>query len=256
MGRPLLKKRIIPVELLLNGRLVKTLRFDTFRDVGDPLKSSQVYSDQDADELILLNIDRGVRNTALTAAVLEAIAGACFMPIAVGGGVASVEDATRLFDAGADKVIVNSAAYRNFGLLEGIASRWGSQALVVSIDAEKDAQRRYAVRSDCARRVEDIPLDLHMRRVIDHGAGEVMINSVDQDGVMNGYDLELLELARAACSTPLIACGGAGHYLHLKAAFDVGVDAVACGSLFNFGDNNPLRAKSFLKNYQVPLKRI
>lgn len=252
----MLKRRIIPVELLLDGRLVKSRCFDTMRDVGDPVKSSQVYSDQDADELIILNISRMHRGPAEMAAQLEAIAGTCFMPIAAGGGIASIDDAAALFAAGADKVVVNSAAYTSPELLSGIASRWGNQALVVSIDVARATPDGYALRSDCARRTEAAGLDAHIAAAIALGAGEIMINSIDNDGVMDGYDLTLLRRAREACKVPLIVCGGAGNYLHLKEAFELGADAVACGSLFNFGDNNPLRAKSFLKNYNIPLKKV
>lgn len=252
----MLKRRIIPVELLHQGRLIKTVAFDTFRDVGDPLKSSQVYSDQDADELILLNIDREQRNVSETANYLRNIASKCFMPIAVGGGVRTIEDAKLLFDAGADKVVVNTAAYSNSGLLSGIVNRWGSQALVISVDVFRLADGKYVLKSDCARQEEERSLIEHIQAMIDVGAGEVLINSINNDGAMNGYDCELISLLRPVCRVPLIICGGAGHYLHLKEAFELGVNAVACGSLFNFGDNNPLRAKAFLKNYNVPLKQI
>lgn len=252
----MLKRRIIPVELLLGGRLVKTVAFGTFRDVGDPLKSSQVYSDQDADELILLNIDRERRDVGETARYLRDIAGKCFMPIAVGGGVRTIEDAKHLFDAGADKVVVNSAAYSNVALLEGVASRWGSQALVISVDVSRDEGGRYVLRSDCGRKEERLGLLDHIKSMIDSGAGEILVNSIDNDGVMNGYDCTLISLLRPVCSVPMIICGGGGRYPHLQEAFELGVNAVACGSLFNFGDNNPLRAKAFLKNYNVPLKQI
>jgi len=256
VGWAVLKRRIIPVELLLGGRLVKTVRFDTYRDVGDPVKSSQVYSDQDADELILLNIARDLRSPAVSRVFLKSIAESCYVPIAAGGGIGSVEDAAALFEVGADKVVVNSAAYARPTLLSEIADRFGSQAVVASIDAARSADNSFALRSDCGRRAEMTSLEQHIVSVIEHGAGEVLINSVDRDGAMSGYDLELIRRTRAACTVPLIVCGGAGHYLHLKEALDLGADAVACGSLFNFGDNNPLRAKSFLKNHQIPLKRI
>lgn len=252
----MLKRRIIPVELLLDGRLVKTVGFDRYRDVGDPLKSSLVYSDQDADELFLLNIGRERRDPRETAAHLRAIAGKCFMPLAVGGGLRSVDDAALLFGVGADKVVVNSAAYDAPGLISAITDRWGSQSLVVSVDVLRRADGSYALRSDCGRKAEGVDPLAHMRSILDAGAGELLVNSIQNDGAMAGYDLDIVRLFRPVCRVPLIVCGGAGHYQHLKDAFDLGVNAVACGSLFNFGDNNPLRAKSFLKNYDVPLKKI
>ncbi|MBT8534587.1 imidazole glycerol phosphate synthase subunit HisF [Polynucleobacter paneuropaeus] len=252
----MLKKRIIPVELLLGGRLVKTLKFDTWRDVGDPLKSSQVYSDQDADELIILNIDRDQRNVVETASYIRDIAGKCFMPLAVGGGINSLQDAKVLFDAGADKVVINSAAYSNLDLLNKIAQRWGNQAIVISIDVLRDETSNYSLKSNCGRSDERVDLISHVKSVVNSGAGEILVNSINDDGVMNGYDCRLIDILRPLSSVPLIICGGAGNYSHLKDAFSRGANAAACGSLFNFGDNNPLRAKAFLKNYEVPLKRI
>lgn len=252
----MLKKRIIPVELLNNGRLVKTVKFGKFRDVGDPIKSSQVYSDQDADELILLNINRENRMVGETAKYLKDISGKCFMPLAVGGGIQTIDDAKLLFDSGADKVIINTAAYSNKPLLSYIVSRWGSQALIVSIDASKTTEEKYVTKSECGRKLEALKLVEHISAVIDLGAGEIMINSIDNDGAMNGYDLVLIDLVMSVCTIPLIVCGGAGNYDDLKGAFNKGVAAVACGSLFNFGDNNPLRAKAYLKNYNIPLKRV
>jgi cyclase len=252
----MLKKRIIPVELLNRGRLVKTVAFGSYRDVGDPLKSSQVYSDQDADELILLNIDRERRDVRETANYLRKITGKCFMPVAAGGGISTIDDAKLLFDSGADKVVVNSSAYISLQLLERIASRWGSQALVISMDVMRDVNGSYLLKSDCGRKAEDRNLFDHIQSMIKNGAGEILINSIDNDGMMNGYDCGLISVLRPVCSIPMIICGGAGGYPHLKDAFDLGVNAVACGSLFNFGDNNPLRAKAFLKNYNIPLKQV
>ena len=256
MGWKMLKKRIIPVELLNKDRLVKSFKFNKFRDVGDPLKSSQVYCAQDADELILLNIDREQRAVFDTARWLRKISGKCFMPIAAGGGVASIDDAKMLFDAGTEKIIVNTAAYSNPALLEEIAVRWGSQALVVSVDVSQNAQGEYILKSDCGRKDEGSQLIQHIENVINFGAGEILINSIDRDGVMEGYDITLINLLRPVCAVPMIICGGSGRYHHLKDAFQFGVNAVACGSLFNFGDNTPLRVKSFLKNYHIPLKQI
>lgn len=252
----MLKRRIVPVELLLRGRLVKTVAFSAFRDVGDPLKSSQVYSDQDADELILLNIERECRDPRVTVTYLRDIVSKCFMPIAVGGGVRSIDDAALLFEAGADKVVVNTAAFSDPALLGGIVDRWGGQALVVSVDVSRSPSGHYVVKSDCGGTEESVGLLQHVAAMVGIGAGEILINSIDNDGVMGGYDLALIDLVRPECPVPLIVCGGAGHYLHLKEAFERGANAVACGSLFNFGDNNPLRVKSFLKNYNVPLKQI
>lgn len=251
----MLKRRIIPIELLDGGRLVKTVGFSAPRDVGDPVKSSQVYSDQDADELVLLNIAREHRGVEPLVDVVARIARECFVPLTVGGGIHCLEDAARLFAAGADKVLVNSAAYTQPGLVTEIGDRYGQQAVVVGIDARSVATG-FVLFSDCGRQRENVSLTEHVTTILAAGAGEIMIQSVDRDGTMVGYDLSLLQAVITLSPGPVIVAGGAGDFMHLKQAFDVGTDAAACGSLFNFGDNNPLRAKAFLKNYNIPLKRI
>ena len=251
----MLKRRIIPIELLNGSRLVKTTCFSDPRDVGDPVKSSHVYSDQDADELILLNIDRERRNVVTLVDVVSRIARECFVPLTVGGGITLLEDAVQLFTAGADKVLVNSAAYSHSGLVHDIGQIYGQQAVVVGIDVRSEGNE-YLLFSNCGRQKEKISLSEHIAAVVAAGAGEIMIQCINRDGTMVGYDLTLLKKVIDLSSVPIIAAGGAGDFLHLKHVFDAGADAAACGSLFNFGDNNPLRAKSFLKNHKIPLKKI
>lgn len=251
----MLKRRIIPIELLNSGRLVKTVCFDAPRDVGDPVKSSQVYSDQDADELVLLNICRDKRNIDELMDTVTHISQECFVPFTVGGGISSLVDAAKIIDAGADKVLVNSAAYQNPNLIKEIAERFGRQAVVLGIDV-RFQDGKHVLYSNCGRNQEIISLKNHFSRLAQAGAGEIMIQSIDRDGTMSGYDLDLLNTLSRISSIPIIIAGGAGDFMHLKEAFDGGADAAACGSLFNFGDNNPLRAKAFLKNYSIPLKHI
>jgi len=251
----MLKRRIIPIELLSNGRLVKTCSFTQPRDVGDPVQSSKVYSDQDADELILLNIDQDRRSIDSLAETLSKIAEHCFVPLTAGGGVVSVHDASKLFGAGADKIIINSLAYHNIAALTEIAVRYGSQAVVAGIDVNS-VNDTFKLYSDCGRVQEQLSLEDHIEKVIAAGAGELMIQSINRDGMMNGFDIELLRKVVLVSTIPVIVASGAGNFMHIKEAFDFGADAVACGSLFNFGDNNPLRAKAFLKNYDIPLKKI
>ena len=254
----MLKKRIIPIQLLINGRLVKTVQFGSYRDVGDPVASSRVYNAQNADELVFLNIDRTTRGIGPMVELLERVSEVCFMPLSLGGGIRSVADAGRLIQHGADKVVVNSAIYRDYGVLRRIADEFGSQAVIASVDVRWDEpHERYALFSDCGRACEPISLEEHLERVVSAGAGEVLVNSIDRDGTMSGYDLALIKSVVARVTIPVIACGGAGHYNHLKAAFlETGASALACGSLFNFGDNNPIRAKAFLTNYGIPFKVI
>jgi cyclase len=251
----MLKRRIIPIELLRNGRLVKTRIFTDPRDVGDPVQSSKVYSDQDADELLLLQIDREARHIATLVDAVSRIAAHCFVPLTAGGGISCWEDAAQLFSVGADKVVVNSVAYQAPTVISKIAERYGRQAVVVCIDVRTDGID-CGLFSDCGRRNEPVALEKHIANIVSAGAGELMIQTINRDGVMGGYDLDLLRRVVAISPVPVIAAAGAGHFMHLKEAFDIGVDATACGSLFNFGDNNPLRAKAFLKNHGIPLKLI
>lgn len=251
----MLKKRIIPIQLLSNHRLVKTMNFTKPRDVGDPITSSKVYSDQDVDELILLHIDRIENSVEFLVSMVKQIAKECFVPFSVGGGIKTIDDARKLLAAGADKVILNSIALKEPNIISEISSLSGTQAVVVAIDV-KLVRGKYKIYSNCGKTPEDCLLSQHIQNVISIGAGEIMIQSIDRDGEMKGYDLDLLEAVVSESSVPVIAAGGAGNFKHLNDALNLGVSAVACGSLFNFGDNNPLRAKAFLKNLGVPLKRI
>lgn len=255
MGRFMLKRRIIPIQLLSNGRLVKTTAFEKPKDVGDPEKSSKIYSDQDADELILLNINRKKQDINDLALALKGISRSCFVPLTVGGGINSLEDASLLFESGADKIIINSSAYSNIKLINKISEKYGRQSVVIGIDVRK-LNDLYTLHSACGQKIEKVTLQSHIESVTAAGAGEILIQRIEYDGLMSGYDLDLLDKVIALSRLPVISAAGAGNFVHLKAAFLAGADAVACGSLFNFGDNNPLRAKSFLKNYAIPLKRI
>lgn len=252
----MLKRRIIPIQLLLNGRLVKSKRFADWRDVGDPVKSSAVYNSQYADELIFLNIARNQDSVKLLADLIQKVAEECFMPLAIGGGIRTFDDAAFLIQNGADKVVINSAAYTDHELLSRISNRFGSQAVVVAIDAKRSGDG-YITLSAGATQSESISLQEHIKVCETTGAGEFLIQSVDQDGTMEGFDLDLLNQACAVASVPVIGCGGSGQYNHLKEAFlETDVSALACGSLFNFSDSNPLRAKAFLSNYGLQFKVV
>jgi cyclase len=258
LGWAVLKKRIIPVQLLLDGRLVKTRQFGAYRDVGDPVASSRVYNAQNADELIFLNINRSARGIEPLLTLLERVSAVTFMPLSLGGGITSYDSAASLIRSGADKVVINSAAYTDPELTTRIADAFGSQAVIVSIDARHDSSSGdYTLYSDCGRKAEAVTLDAHLERVVVAGAGEIFINSIDRDGMMNGYDIPLLKKVARAVPIPVIGCGGAGHYNHLKDAFlESRVSALACGSLFNFTDSNPIRAKAFLTNYGIAFKVV
>ena len=254
----MLKKRIIPIQLLLDDRLVKTVSFGDYRDVGDPVKSAAVYNSQYADELMFLNIDRQGRSIEPMAKLIERVSEVSFMPLAVGGGIRTDEDAAFLIRHGADKVVINSAAYGEATPIRGTAETFGSQAVIIGIDARYDADAgRYVAYSHSGTRRQDVSLPDHIARCIEQGAGEIMIQSVDRDGTMSGFDIPLIREVMAVTDVPVIACGGSGNYEHLKEAFlETDVSALGCGSLFNFSDSNPIRAKAFLTNYGLPFKIV
>jgi imidazole glycerol-phosphate synthase subunit HisF len=253
----MLKKRIIPVQLLLGERLVKTTGFNHWRDVGDPVASSRVYNSQYADELIFLNISRDSRSIAPLLQVIEKVSSVCFMPLSLGGGVNSLADATALIKQGADKVILNSAVYRDYSLISRIADTFGSQAAIVSIDVKRMDSGNFSLFSHCGRVEEKMGLPEHIEKVVAAGAGEIFVNSINNDGAMQGYDIALIREVVDLAKIPVIGCGGAGNFSHMKEAFlSSGASALACGSLFNFGDNNPIRAKAFLTNHGLPFKKV
>ncbi len=252
----MLKRRIIPVQLLVNGRLVKPTRFDTWRDVGDPVKSSKVYNDQTADELVFLNIERGGRTIEPLLTLIQGVSEVCFMPLSVGGGVRTFEDAKRLILGGADKVVLNEACYRSPAVVKAISDAFGAQAVIASVDV-RGADGKWACFSDCGRAEEPVTLDAHLAGLEAMGVGEVMITSIDREGTMTGYDVALLNHVTTRTALPVIGHGGCGTYEHMKEAFlGTRADALACASLFNFGDNNPLRAKAHLANSGIAFKVV
>jgi cyclase len=251
----MLKKRIIPVLLLKNGRMVKGKQFSDFRDTGDPVSQAKIYNAHNTDELVFLDIDATTLKTNTLVDLIKKVSKECFMPLSVGGGISTIEDVRNMISAGADKVIINSAAIHNAKLIHDASNSFGKQAIIVSIDLKKE-NNEYVVYSNSGKQREDIDFLEYLKMMEEAGAGEFLINSIDNDGMMNGYDLELLKLAERHSSIPIIICGGAGHFEHLYEGLDSGAHAVACASLFHFGDNNPTRARSFLLNKGIPMKNL
>ena len=254
----MLKKRIVPIMLLSNGRLVKGRQFSAYRDVGDPVKSAAVYNSQLADELVIININQG-QGIAPLLAIVDKLSRVCFMPLTLGGGIRSLDDGAALIMRGADKILVNSLCYRDLGVITALSQRFGKQAVICAVDARWHAEQQcYRLYSECGSMAETISLEQHIEALIKAGAGEILIQSIDHDGSMQGYDLNLIhQVQQHAGATPLLAAGGSGNYDHLKELFLTSqVDAAICGSLFNFSDSNPLRAKAYLLNYNIPLKKV
>ena len=251
----MLKTRIIPVLLLKNGRMVKGRQFKDFRDVGDPVSAARIYNAQNADELVFLDIDASVEKRTTLVDIIERVSRECFMPLSVGGGISSLDHIRSLLKAGADKVVITTAAVENPGLIREAATMFGSQCIVVGIDVKRDPSGRLHVYTHSGKVWTPVVLLEHLRNMEVLGAGEVLLNSIDHDGMMQGYDLDLASEVSKATHLPVILSGGAGDFQHLVDAITkAGVHAVACASIFHFGDNNPIRARSFLKNHGILVK--
>ncbi|HMG57796.1 MAG TPA: imidazole glycerol phosphate synthase subunit HisF, partial [Kofleriaceae bacterium] len=231
-----------------DGRVVKGINFLQLRDAGDPVEQAAAYDAQGADEVCYLDISASPEGRSTLLDVVARTADQVFAPLTVGGGVRSVEDAERLLDAGADKIAINTAAIRNPELISASAARFGSQAIVVAIDAKRvpGAGDRWEVFSHGGRTPEGLDALAWCRRVAELGAGEILLTSMDRDGTGAGYDTELLARVAASVSIPLIASGGVGVLGHLAEGLEAGADAVLAASIFHFGQHTIGEAKAFL----------
>ena len=250
----MLKKRIIALLLLNDNRLIKTINFDKYRDVGDPISTAKILSDSDADEIILLDINRKKKSIKDLAKHINHICENCFVPLSVGGGIKNIENAVHIIKSGADKIILNSICYKNYLVISEISNRLGKQAVIASVDVRKE-KNKYVLFSENGKKKESVTLEDHLRKLVESGVGEIMINSIDLEGTMSGIDLNLVSKVSAYVNVPVISTGGIGNYDHIKDVFtQSSSSAVACGSLFNFTDSNPIRTKYYLKSYNIPLR--
>tara|TARA_B110000003_G_C16523907_1_gene486120 strand:+ start:150 stop:920 length:771 start_codon:yes stop_codon:yes gene_type:complete len=255
----MIKKRIIPVLTLLEHKLVKTKKFTNPLIVGNLYNTSKIYNDSDADEIIILNIDKKKENKIENLIEnLHQITKYCFMPLAFGGGIRNIEHVDKLINNGSDKVILNSICFKDHKLISRISNKYGSQSIIISIDVKLNKLKgEYEIYSNNGETLEKINLKEHIKIVQEEGAGELFINSIDNDGMKIGYDLKLVEIVKKNTIIPIISCGGAGNFSHIKDLFlNTDVSAAACGSLFNFGDNNPIRAKAYLQNYGIKFRSV
>lgn len=227
--------RVIPCLDVAAGRVVKGVNFLNLRDAGDPVELARKYYEQGADEITFLDVTATVDNRATTYDVVSATAEQVFIPLTVGGGVRSTEDVARLQGAGADKVGVNSAAIARPELLSEIADRFGSQALVLSLDLKRSERvpSGFVVTTHGGRTETDLDGIAWAIEAIERGAGELLVNSIDADGTKQGFDLELVRAMREVSSVPLIASGGAGALEHFPPAIAAGADAVLAASVFH-----------------------
>jgi cyclase len=229
--------RVIPCLDVDAGRVVKGINFQDLRDAGDPVELAKVYDAEGADELTFLDISASHEGRATTLDIVSRTAEQVFIPLTVGGGIGSVEDVDRMLRAGADKVAVNTAAIRRPELVAEIADRFGSQVLVLSVDARRatGTGSGFEVTTHGGRRSAGLDAVEWAERAAALGAGEILLNAMDADGTQDGFDLELLRLVRKAVTIPVIASGGAGAVEHFPPAVDAGADAVLAATVFHFG---------------------
>jgi imidazole glycerol-phosphate synthase subunit HisF len=230
----MLKHRVIPCLLLRDGGLVKTTRFDRPRYVGDPINTIRIFNEKEVDELMVLDIAASRQNRGPDFRLIEQFAGECFMPLCYGGGISLVEQARQLFALGVEKICLQTAVLKDLSLITRIAERFGSQSVVVSVDVKRNLLRQPRLYSAMTRRILKGSWSRHMCELVTAGAGEVLLNAVDRDGMMNGMDLDLIREASCAVDVPVTAVGGVGSLADIKAAINAGASAVAAGAFFVF----------------------
>jgi len=242
-----LRTRIIPCLDVANGRVVKGVNFVDLRDAGDPVEQARVYDAAGADELCFLDINATQENRGTLLDIVARTAEVCFMPLTVGGGVRSAQDARALLLAGADKVAVNSAAVARPELVADLADRFGSQCVVASVDARRVGEGQWEIFTHGGRRGTGIDALAHARRLAELGAGELLVTSMDGDGTQAGYDLELTRAIADMVSVPVIASGGVGTLQHLVEGVTLGhASAVLAASIFHFGTHSISEARAAL----------
>jgi cyclase len=243
----MLSKRIIPCLDVKDGRVVKGINFVDLRDAGDPVEQAATYDAQGADEICFLDISASTEGRQSMLDVVARTAESVFVPLTVGGGVRTVDDVRRLLQAGADKVSINTAAIRDPALIRAAAERFGTQAIVVAVDARARPGGGFEVYSHGGRTPEGLDVCEWCQRVVDLGAGEILLTSMDRDGTRAGYDLALTRMVVDAVSVPVIASGGVGSLAHLADGFLAGgADAVLAASIFHYGEHTIAEAKAYL----------
>ena len=246
-----LAKRIIPCLDCDKGRVVKGVKFLEIRDAGDPVEVSKRYCDEGADEITFLDITASHEDRRTTVETVSAIAGEVFIPLTVGGGIRNLNDIREMLNAGADKVAINTAAILNPELVKQAAERFGSQCIVVAVDAKqvsgKDEERKWEIFTHGGRKATGKDAIDWVKKMVESGAGEILLTSMDRDGTKNGFDLELKKQVSRAVTVPIIASGGVGNLEHLAEGILKGeADAVLAASIFHFGEFTIGQAKAYM----------
>jgi len=251
----MLKARIIPCLDVKDGRVVKGVNFVGLKDAGDPVEQAILYDQAGADELCFLDITASSDNRGILLDVVRKTAEQCFMPLTVGGGVRSAEDVRALLLAGADKVSVMTAAVKRPELVRELAEKFGSQCIVVAIDAKSVGPDKYEVFTHGGREATGIDAVAYARQVAEYGAGEILLTSMDRDGTKSGFNLELTRAIADTVSIPVIASGGVGTLDHLvEGVRDGHASAVLAASIFHFGDYTIAEAKQYMDRAKIPVR--
>jgi imidazole glycerol-phosphate synthase subunit HisF len=250
----MLTRRIIPCLDIKNGRTVKGINFSDLRDAGDPVELAEAYSNEGADELVFLDISATEERRKTLAALVSNVARKVTIPFTVGGGIASVKDVAALLEAGADKVSVNSSAVNNPSLIDELAQAFGSQCIVLAVDARK-IENQWVVHTKGGKQQTDRKLFSWAKEGQERGAGEILFTSMDHDGTKNGFAVDSLSKLNQMLTIPVIASGGAGHMQHFAEVFIIGhADAALAASVFHYGEIRISDLKSFLNKNNIPVR--
>ncbi|MDP6567450.1 MAG: imidazole glycerol phosphate synthase subunit HisF [Alphaproteobacteria bacterium] len=251
----MLTKRVIPCLDVKDGRVVKGVNFVDLRDAGDPVEQARIYDAEGADELCFLDITASSDDRGIILEVVRATAEQCFMPLTVGGGVRTIDDVRALLLAGADKVSINTAAVHRPEFVAEAARKFGSQCIVVAIDAKRDGDGGFEVFTHGGRNPTGIEAIGWARRMTELGAGEILLTSMDRDGTKQGFDIELTRAVADAVPIPLIASGGVGTLAHMVDGVRMGhADAVLAASIFHFGEYSIAEAKRAMRDAGLPMR--
>ena len=249
----MLKNRIIPCLDVKNGRVVKGINFVDLKDAGDPVEQAKIYSDGGADEICFLDITASNENRDTIYDVVERTSKNCFVPLTVGGGVRNVEDINKLLNCGADKVSINTAAVQNPNTVEESSKKFGSQCIVVAIDAKKNGEM-WEIFTHGGRNSTGINAIEYAKKMENCGAGELLVTSMDRDGTQSGYDIKLMKIISSNVNIPVIASGGVGTLEHLVEVIKSGASAVLAASIFHYGTYSVKQAKQYLASKDIPVR--
>ncbi len=251
----MLTKRIIPCLDVTAGRVVKGVNFVELKDAGDPVEIARRYNDQGADELTFLDITASSDQRDLILNIIEDVSSQVFIPLTVGGGIRTVEDVRRLLNAGADKVSINTSAVTNPQLVADASSRYGSQCIVVAIDAKQVSPGRWEIFTHGGRNPTGLEAVSWAQKIENLGAGEILLTSMDRDGTKSGFDIELTRAISDSVNIPVIASGGVGNLQHLADGIQKGhADAVLAASIFHYGEYTVQQAKKFMSDQNIPVR--